>query len=392
VAGVLLAVLAAAQVGAADRPLRQKQKAIAAKIVDQVAGVKAGEIVLVGGDPADIDLVEDITLEAIKNGASAMQSVVRATFIKRYYDEVPADQDTRPRLIGRMLAENVDVMISINRQDDPGLLKDVPPERLAACAAAGKPMVELARKRKVRRVSLGNGLYPTRATARKYGISLRRLQRLFWSGLDVDYETLQRTGAELKGILAAGERIRVRHPNGTDLQFAITSGIIEVSDGVIAAEDTAAEGADPMTWLPAGEVIVLPDPGTAAGKVVYDRLPYQGGEIRKMVLTFEAGELKSVTARDNRAFKRWKRAYDAVEDAGKGQFAWLNFGINSAVKIPRGSKLLTWIPAGMVSCTIGRNDFFGGQNSANFNSHGFLPGATVEVDDRVVVKKGKLQI
>ena len=50
------------------------------------------------------------------------------------------------------------------------------------------------------------------------------------------------------GLLAGGERISVTHQNSTDLQLAITTDVIKVSDGVIAAEDAAAAGPPPLDW------------------------------------------------------------------------------------------------------------------------------------------------
>ena len=70
----------------------------------------------------------------------------------------------------------------------------------------------------------------------------------------------------------------------------------------------------------------------------------------------------------------------------------MNFGINPNVEIPKGSKMINWIPAGMVSCGIGGNQFVGGQNATQFGASGFIPGSTVKVDDQVVVDKGKLKI
>ena len=77
---------------------------------------------------------------------------------------------------------------------------------------------------------------------------------------------------------------------------------------------------------------------------------------------------------------------------GKDEFSWINFGINPNVKIPKKSKLLNWVPAGMISCGIGGNTALGGDNNSIFGAFGFLPGSTVKVDDQVVVEKGKLKI
>jgi hypothetical protein len=241
-------------------------------------------------------------------------------------------------------------------------------------------------------VHLGNGLYPTRATAKQYGLSKGRLEKIFWAGLNVDYNKLQETGAKLKTILEAGKQVHITNPNGTDIKFGIEKRPVMVSDGVISDEDVKKGGASTLVWLPAGEVMVAPVPGTAEGKVVFARLPFEDSAITKMTMTFSKGKMTSVTAKKNPAFKRWQEFHDASKDAGKDDFSWANFGINPNVKIPKKSKLVTWMPAGMVSCGTGGNEFMGGDNTSTFGSIGFIPGSTVKVDDQVIIEKGKLKI
>lgn len=390
--GLLAFTLAGSQAVAGGKAERKKQRAIAAKIVEQVAGVKSGDKVIVGGNIKDIDWIEDISIETMKQGAEALQLLGSGTFMRRYFDEVPAARDADPLPMAKGLVEAVDVYINIGREDDPGLLKKVPAERLTKFSQARKPIYETLHTRGVRRVYLGNGLYPTKATAKQYGLSLKQLEQIFWAGLDVDYPKLQQTAKKLEGILEQGKQIHVTNKNGTDLKFGIEKQAVKVSDGVISDQDAKAGGAATMVWLPAGEVMTVAAPGTAEGKVVFDRFPYADGEIREMVLTFKAGKLDKVTAKPNAQFKRWKEFYAAAKEAGKDDFSWFNFGINPKVKIPKGSKLVNWTPAGMVSCGIGGNQFVGGQNTAQFGAGGFIPGSTVKVDEQVLVDKGKLKI
>lgn len=57
----------------------------------------------------------------------------------------------------------------------------------------------------------------------------------------------------------------------------------------------------------------------------------------------------------------------------------------------KGSKpLLTYTPSGMVSVFIGGDTWASGTNDCAFGGGGFLPGATLTVDAKVLVDKGVL--
>lgn len=118
----------------------------------------------------------------------------------------------------------------------------------------------------VRQVSLGNGLFPTEATAKQYGMSVDQLSQAFWSGVNVD-DRLQSSGEKIKQMIESGKQVHITNPNGTDLTFGIQSRPVFVSDGVISEEDKAKGGAACMVWLPAGEVYSTPAPGSANGRI-----------------------------------------------------------------------------------------------------------------------------
>src|SRR5204863_10217542 len=101
---------------------------------------------------------------------------------------------------------------------------------------------------------------------------------------------------------------------------------VHVSDGVISAEDMAKGGPDIQAWLPAGEVYFVPVVGSAEGKIVVDRLPFDAGEITKATFTVKGGKLTAHTAQASPAYERWKALYTAAPEA-KNEFAYLDIGI-----------------------------------------------------------------
>ena len=134
---LLAAMLAASFAFAGGKSKRAQQKQIAAKIIENVAGVKAKDLVIISGRTRDIDIIEDLSLEVIKKGAHHLRFSGRETFNKRYYDEVPAERDSDPPAWSLKPTEFADVKIAIQGMENPGLFKKVSAERMMATQKAG---------------------------------------------------------------------------------------------------------------------------------------------------------------------------------------------------------------------------------------------------------------
>ena len=86
----------------------------------------------------------------------------------------------------------------------------------------------------------------------------------------------------------------------------------------------------------------------------------------------------------------FKKLYDAAE-SGKEEFAFIDLGINPDVPIKPNSKLVAWMPAGMITVGIGNNIWAGGENKNPFGYNFFLPGSTIKVDGKVLIENGILK-
>lgn len=362
-------------------------EALAQKLVNQCAGVKEGEVVLISGGVKDIELLEDIAVNVSKLGAFPMISVGSDRLTRRMYTDVPAKYDSQYPLLTMKLLDFTNVVIGVSYGEDPGLLADIPPERFAAISEAGTPANDLAVKRNIRQVSLGNGLYPTEALAKQFGMTKNELSEVFWNGVNTDYSKLEAKGKALKELLKAGKEVQITNTNGTDLKVRIENRPVFASDGTTSAEDLAGGLAAMQVYLPAGEVFVTPVPGTAEGIVVVDQDFYQGKLIEGITLTFKEGKLISMTAKSG--LEPLKAMYDAA-GPGKEEFSLMDIGINPDVKIKPGSMLLTWMPSGMLTIGIGNNIWAGGENKNPYGYNFFMPGSTVKVDGKILVENGAL--
>ena len=361
-------------------------QSIAEKVVVQNAGVKQGDLVLIFGSDEDLPLVEDIAVEVRKRGASPLVSVGTERLSRRMYDEVPAEYDKQPPGVMMKLAGVADVII-LTEAAEGRTLKGVPAERIAARAQAFAPVSALMRKRGVRTVALGNGLYPSAERAEQFEISREQLADLMYGGIDTDYEALQATGQQVQKQLAGGKELRITNPNGTDFRVGISGRPITVNDGIISAEDRKKGGAATSVWLPAGEVYLTPVPGTGTGSVVTDKFFYQGQAIEGLRLELKDGKLTSMTARNG--LEPLQSAYDAA-GSGKDVLGVIDIGINPGIKSPEGGPVHVWGKAGTVTVLVGNNTWAGGNNEVSFAVPAYSYSSTVTVDGKPLVQNGKL--
>jgi len=332
-------------------------------------------------------VLEDLAVQVRKQGAFPLVALTSDRLARRLYDDVPAKFDTQTPEWDLKLAGLTDAEILMDSADEAALA-GVPVERLAAQTKTEQPVFETIRKRNVRLITLGNGLYPTPSRAKQFGISEAELADLFWNGVNVDYSQLHATGERLKKLLADGKEIRLTNPNGTDVKATIEKRPVMVSDGVISDEKRKEGGAACWTYLPAGEVYVSTAAGTAEGRVVVDRLFYKGKEIQGLVLGVKGGKVVSL---ETKAGADELQADFKAAAEGKDRFGVLDIGINPNVRPPAGGKVLTYMQAGMVSVSVGNDTWAGGDDNTPFGLGCFVPGSTLAVDGKVIVDNGELK-
>jgi leucyl aminopeptidase (aminopeptidase T) len=362
-------------------------KAIARTLVNESAGIQQGEAVLITGSARDQELLENLAIEVSKVGGEPLIALFSERLERRSYDEVPAKYDTNPPKVGLGLVQIFNAWISLDVGESEAPFAGVPPERIAARSKAGAPLGEAMAKRGLRLVNLGNGLYPTAALAKGLNTSESELVRSFWSGVGTSPKVIKAAGDRCQAIFSAGKRVTLTAPNGTSLSFGIVDRPAIISDGSLVGRSTP-QGTQPATWLPAGEFIITPEPGTAEGKIVFERILWNGKEVSKLSLSFSGGRLTAMDAANG--LEALKTSYEAG-GAGKDEFAFLDIGLNPNVKLPTTTGRVVWMASGAVTVGVGNNLLYGGANNSDFSFAGQLGSATVKVDDKAVVEAGTVK-
>lgn len=360
--------------------------ALAEKLVAISANVKEGEVVQISGGLLDVPLLEDIAIAVRKRGAFPLLTITTDKIARAMNTIVPAKYDAQAPRLELALAQIVDVYIDIPAVRDPGIASMLAPERAAKRATAGRGVDDRRRNHKARVVELDNGLAPSWSRANSLGISEAELAKMFWEQLNADYGVIEAKCKTVRDRLAAGNELRITHPNGTDLTIKVAGRKTFVSDGVTSNADVQAGGPGVQVWLPAGDVYVTAIPGTANGKLVDDRMIYLGKEITGVAIDITHGKTTAINARSG-----WdvvKKRYDAAGPR-KTEVGFVDLGCNPAIKT--GGKVETWMGAGMVTVGIGGNAWAGGPNKEPFALAHQLPGATVTVDGKILVENGQLK-
>mgnify|MGYP000099779857 CR=1 FL=1 len=81
----------------------------------------------------------------------------------------------------------------------------------------------------------------------------------------------------------------------------------------------------------------------------------------------------------------------AAAPASRDDFAFVDIGFNPNIRVPAGSKLTSWVPAGTVSLGFGGNIWAGGTNTISWGSSVSMNGCTLTVDGKVIVENGVLK-
>src|SRR5260370_5167701 len=161
-------------------------------------------MVLVAGGVGDAEMLEDMAVEVATVGGHPSIALGSDRLDRMLYDDVPAKYDAVSAAFAMKYAGFVTAIIAVDYGANPGALAGVPPGRIAGQTKAGARVNALLDKRAVRRVFLGNDLYPTKARASQFGMCPDELADAFWSGVNVDNPTLRKTGDADRRVLSSG--------------------------------------------------------------------------------------------------------------------------------------------------------------------------------------------
>lgn len=345
--------------------------------------VKPKENVTIEAYPAALPWATGFVREARRLGARPLLHLEDET---SYWAAV---EDGKGELVGSpgdhewAALEETDAYIYFWGPQDLARRNRLPAKTQAALVAFNRRWYDVARRSRLRgaRMFLGR---VTEENARTWGTPAARWEREVVNA-SLEEPTRFRPDAErIRRAFERGRSVRLRHPNGTDLTLALRQRPANVTLGDLAPPKKRGRFGM-MINVPDASVYVAVDENTAEGTLVSNRTvscfgtPHRGGRF-----TFSGGRLTRLSFASGGAaflgpYRRAKR--------GKDRPSFLEVGLNPGV---RSAPMLEEIERGTVTVGVGQNAGFGGKTDTDFLGYLSVRGAELSVDDRPLVRAGRL--
>ncbi len=242
---------------------------------------------------------------------------------------------------------------------------------------------EVARKAGVR----GARMAIARATpenARQFGVNFRTWEKEMIASSIRDPASMARDAERIRRAFARGRSVRITHPNGTDLKLGLAQRRVTVALGdVTPASQKTAFGM--MANVPDASVYTAIDEETADGVFVANRATTRSSEsLKGGRWKFKDGRLRAYSfSAGGRSFAAEYRA----AGSGKDRPAFLEVGLDPDV---RNGPTIEEAERGAVTLGVGRNVGFGGKTKSDFFGYITLGEATVSVDGRPLLRRGRV--
>jgi leucyl aminopeptidase (aminopeptidase T) len=250
--------------------------------------------------------------------------------------------------------------------------------------AWNSPWYAVARKAGLRGVRMTVG-FVTEGRARKWGWDRAQWEERVLRASLVDPREIAKRGARLGNALAHGRKIRITHPNGTDVEVGLAGIPPRLNDGRPRPWAKGAPDSGMLQQVPAGTLDVALDSRTAEGSFHANRRTniwwnvHAGG-----TLEFSGGKLTSYSFESggDEVDRQYK-----IATPGRDRSSVLKVGLNPVVQdVPN----LETVEGGAVSLQIGGNRYLRGGNRSNFFTWLTLAGSEIAVDGTPVVRAGRV--
>jgi aminopeptidase len=349
---------------------------IAQKIVRESLQVKPGDQVILDVRADAVPYGEQIAAEVFKAGGVAALLLHSDELKYHQIMDSPAEQLALPEQPAIAATGRADININVGLFDaEPDRFRDLPGEQMQAYEA----------RRQHRRPALYNRAearwlgtdYPTRYMAGLVGMPWNRFFEMFWRAMDIDYGEMRERAAEVAEQLAAATDIHIASPRGTDLRLRRGERDLHKDDGIIRTFGN----------LPAGEVYFAPIEESAEGRLVFDQGYHQFERLSGLEFRVEGGMVTPIRAAQG--FELFMQQWE-LATGDKDRIGEFGIGLNPELHTATGYPLTDDKVEGIVHLTLGRNDYMGGNNSSSFRWGMFLNQATIKLDDRPLLDKGRL--
>jgi leucyl aminopeptidase (aminopeptidase T) len=191
--------------------------------------------------------------------------------------------------------------------------------------------------------------------------------------LTADYEEVKRLTEKVYELVRNAKKVRVVAENETDIEFSVEGREWHKDDGWLDKKGSLGN-------LPAGEVFIAPLEESVNGKIVFDNFPLSKSKLILEVKNGKAYQLTNV--------EEIEKIFLQLGEKSR-QIAEFGIGTNPKAKII-GNPLEDEKVFGTCHFALGNNIGFGGINDVPFHMDGIIEKPTIIVDNKIIMKKGRL--
>lgn len=203
-------------------------------------------------------------------------------------------------------------------------------------------------------------------------------------GILGDYEAADRLGRTIGAVLAKASTIRMTSPSGTDLRARISNRPVQYETGIFREPGSFAA-------LPDSELNISPIEGTAQGVIVGNVRLMGYGVIRDEPVTIEVNDGMVGAIRGGKAAEYLEHTLNAFRDPSARNLAEFAVGLNPKCR-SYATNLEDLGKLGFGHHGIGSNYAIGGNVKAPCHIDVIYSEASLEIDGRAVLDRGKLLI
>ncbi|MCA8981982.1 MAG: helix-turn-helix domain-containing protein [Planctomycetes bacterium] len=355
-----------------EQTLEQGLPGVARKVVADVLELEAGQVLLLMGGPFTLELADAIIVAAEAVGAIVLQRSWDRAYILGRLDAHSADELATQELFPSALLSQVDAVCQLTSAITQGAPPS--PEQRAKLPHLLRAVTEFQRKLRDAGVPHLEVSVPSSRDFEGFA-SAEIGMDTYWRALDQDRAALAPHLDAVAAAFAGAQSMRLRDREGGEL--------------LVQLRPTTRAERSLTPSLPSGAHVQLVEPGTAQGTLVADYTMAGGKHYAGVRATLRDGKLTELAGAE--AVAELEERIDS-ESGDVRSLAYFALGLSPVGDALTGKTSLDSILAGVVTLAFGTSTEQGGEQSATLDLRFPLTGATLELDGRVLVRDGALEL
>jgi len=361
---------------------------LADNIVNKTVMLKPGEHVIIYGNKNLMECMEQLAIAVDNAGGHSTMAVSSDQVSYNYLHNVPIEYVRNDKKLFFNYILSSDVLISLPSCSDCMYVRSNISEERRKLTVFTEEDLQKLNQSKVRQYYFQS---PQKEWAANYGFTESEFESMTWKAMETDYANVAQRCKKINDLLVSGKQIRITSPDGTDFTANLTGKPAMLNDGIVTSEELNSKVySDRFVSLPTGSLTFIPDENAGNGTIVSrNDADTDGKSLEKVKGIIKSGMITEMSAEKGNEFIK---GYFSSASPKDRQLGMIFLGVNPELKI--GNNPLYYIneTEGFVGIGFGGNLTEGGTNNATNGWYFPVVDATVTIDGKNVIEKGKVVI